>query len=151
MVSQFPSPRILGTAIAQPIAFSCHRFLTYSTNEKLFGELKAQWVKTIFPQNKLCNAWLFRFNYSFFHYNFSIFHSHSLSYSLSMGSLYVYVPRCARDKWTTRMCIFQTTMVLSFFLSWLFSPVATPRWLGVYECRQLYPYHHLSTKGKSVE
>ena len=102
MVSQFPSPRILDTAIAQPIAFSCHRFLTYSTNEKLFGELKAQWVTTIFPQNKLCNAWPFSLNYSFFHSNFLIFNLFPiLIYTLFLS--FYGIPVCVRTEsaWAT--------------------------------------------------
>ena len=138
MVNQFPSPRILDTATAQPITFSYHRFLTYSTNEKLFGQLKAQWVTTIFPQNKLCNAWPFSLHYSFFHSNFLIFILILflilvliLIFFLSMGSSYMYVPS-ALDQWTTRGAhvLGDQESILSFFLT----PVVASRWLGVYEC-----------------
>ena len=153
MVSQFPSPRILDTATPQPIAFSCDRFFTYNTNENFFDELKAQRVSTIFSQNKLCNAWPFRFNYSFFLSNFLIL-------ILILFLIFFYgIPLCIRTKVRARsmddrsahILVDHGPFFLSFFLNWIFLTVVASRWLGVYECYQPYSYRYLSTKGKTVE
>ena len=112
MVSQFPLPRIFNTYTAKPIVFSCNWFLTYSMNETyLWAKIPVSY--NYFPTNKLCNAWPFRLNYSFF---LSIFLMLILILFLilSMGSLSMHVSRCARDQWRTRVCIFPTTTVLLF-------------------------------------